>query len=210
MERERKRARLVLNAAKASAAAAQAELALFEIEDSVATNSVGSGTEEVTVKPEKLASLESVTGSKQGLLTEPPAGLNSTPAQFIDLTMDDDVDNDNVKQEEEPAERLRLPVILEQHNHSEQMPTSQSEKDNTVCENDVKVGLNGYATMTERNIDRNSEVQQYSVRQSSAVSVKEGLPEEVSADASILSSERDEHSERNSKGNCGARDLEGK
>ena len=169
----------------------------------------GFETEEITVKPEKLAPLEAVTGSQQALLTEPSTGLVSNPAQFIDLTMDDDVDSDNVKQEE-PAHCLKLPGVFEQHNHFEQMSTSQSEKDNTVCKNAVKVGFNGYGTMTVRKTDSNTEVQQYSVRHSSDEPVKEGPPEDVSADASVLSSEHDEHSERNSKGNCRAGDLEGK
>ena len=208
MERERERARLVLNAAKASAAAAQAELALFEIETRVTMKADAFGVEDFVIKPEKLAHLGTVTGSNQGLPTQPSTGLISQPSQFTDFSTDNDIDR--MKQEEEHAVRRRLPNTVKHHNHYEQMSTSQGEKDNTAYEHPVIVDFDGYARMTERKFEGNSQVQKHFVSQSSDECLREGLVEKANADASILSSERDEHSARQSKGNCGAGDLEGK
>ena len=112
--------------------------------------------------------------------------------------------------QEEPAVRPRLPNVVKQHNHYEQMSTSQGEKDNTAYEHPVIVDFDGYARMTERKIDGNSKVQKHFVSQFSDERLREGLVGKVNADASILSSERDEHSARQSKGNCGAGTLGGK
>ena len=208
MERERERARLVLNAAKASAAAAQAVLAFFEIETRVTMKADAFGVDDFAIKPEGLAHLGTVAGSDQGLPTQPWTGLISQPTQFTDFSTDNDIDR--MKQEEEFAVRRRLPNIAKQYNHYKQMSTSQGEKDNTAYEHPVIVDFDGYARMTERKINGNSQAQKHFVSQSSDERLREGLVEKVNADASILSSERDEHSARQSKGNCGAGTLGGK
>lgn len=100
-ERERKPAKLVLNAAKASAAAAEAELALFDIVAGDATTPHNLRAEERTVKQEEHVYVKTVTDSKEGIVVRPAISRASNPPCIIDLSSDDD--DDNMGCEEEPT-----------------------------------------------------------------------------------------------------------
>ena len=213
MERERKRARLVFNAAKASANAAQAELTLFEFEANFAMNATDLGIDGVAVIPENLSSARNVTDSEQDISTKVSAGPNSKPPQVIDSSIDEDLDS--IRQDEQPAQSLTLPGIFKQHNHREKMWTaSDAEADITASEKTVIVDLNEYATMTEMDTDRNPQVQQPFVSHSSHVPLKEGLLEEVNADTSMPDSKKrkynaDEYNAGDSNGKCRAGNPKG-
>jgi hypothetical protein len=66
--------------------------------------------------------------------------------------------------------------------------------------------LDEYATMTEVDVGCNPQVEQH---HSTDEHLKEGLLEEVNADASMPDADDDEYNSGKSRGNCRARDLEG-